>query len=355
MLAAAVLSAFAPGTAAAQAPAADGPAAEADEGPGEAATVEAPGDQPEAAADASSAGVAGAAPIAADPQVLEEARAHFKQGVAFADAGNCNGAIGEFLAAYQLIPRANALYNVAQCQERLFRYDLAIQYYKRYLDEAEADAPDRTAVEAALRTLGNLLATLHVHSNVKAEVWVDDRMAGEAPGDVLVPAGGHSVELRAEGFIPARTEVRVVGREEVGVELKLVKARTTVRVTETTGLHPALFWSGAAATLISASIGTYFAVRVGQLHSEGLDLPARHPDRQQYQDDTESAQLTADIFFGTAAVLGVATTVVAFVTEWDDEAPPKPGDEGDGEAETRLRWVPLAGAGRAGLLLEGRL
>jgi tetratricopeptide (TPR) repeat protein len=140
---------------------------------------------------------------AAEPAVLEEARGHFRQGMAFAEAGNCGAAIQEFEAAYALVMRASALYNIAQCEERLFRYDLAIRYYERYLQEADPDAEDRSAVQAALGTLRNLLGVVHITSNVKAQVWIDDRLAGEAPGDVYVPAGGHSLELRADGFMAA--------------------------------------------------------------------------------------------------------------------------------------------------------
>ncbi len=262
--------------------------------------------------------------IAAHPEVLQKAQKHFRQGVAFAKAGNCDGAIVEFTAAYRLIPRPNALYNIGQCQERLFRYDLAIEYYERYLREAAEDAPDRAAVRAALRTLGNLLGVLHVAANVAAEVWVDDRLMGEAPGDVFVPAGRHMVELRAKGYIPARTEVQLVGREEVDIRLKLIKARTTVRVRETTGLSPLVFWSGVGLTAVSAAVGGLFALQVLSLKEEAEEINKYHPDRVQAQKDVQSAELTADIFFATAGVLAIATTVLAFVTDWEQEQKPEP-------------------------------
>jgi hypothetical protein len=263
--------------------------------------------------------------VAARPEVVEEARKHFRQGVAFADSGNCDAAIAEFEAAYKLVARANALYNIAQCEERLFRYDLAIAYYERYLKEATADAPDRPAVEAALKTLHNLLGVVHVESNVKAEVWIDDRLAGESPGVVYVPAGGHSLELRAEGFIPKRTEVKLVGRQEVLVRLKLERAQKTVRVTETTGLSPTLFWVGATATVVTAGIGGFFALRVSSLHGDAEQIEPVHPDRKQARADIEDAELIADVFFGSALVLGIGTTIVGFMTEWEE--PPAPSKE----------------------------
>jgi len=288
-----------------------------------------------------------------DPVAVEQARQHFRQAVAFAEAGDCGAAIVEFEAAYALVPRPNALYNIAQCEERLFRYDLAIRFYERYLQEAPADAPDRPAVNAALSTLRNLLGIVTVHSNVPAEVWVDDRLAGAAPGEVLLPSGGHSLELRAKGYIPARTEVRLVGRQRIELTLELEKAQTTVRVTETTGLDPTLFWIGTGATAVTAVIGVVFAGRVVSLQEDALELPEQDPERSERREDVEDAELTADIFFASAALLAVGTTIVAFVTDWDGEKPPPPGIETGTTA--RLRVAPLVVRGGGGLQLGGAL
>lgn len=281
-----------------------------------------------------------------DPATVEQAKQHFRQAVAFAEAGDCGAAIVEFEAAYQLVPRPNALYNIAQCQERLFRYDLAIRFYERYLQEAPLDAPDRPAVGAALSTLGNLLGTVTVRCNVPAEVWVDDRLAGQAPGDVLMPSGGHSLELRAKGYIPARSEVRLVGRQRIELTLELEKAQTTVRVTETTGLDPTLFWIGAGATAVTAVIGVVFAGRVVSLKDDALELPEQHPDRSTRREEVESAELTADIFFASAALLAVGTTIVAFVTDWDG-APEQPA--------ARLHMSPWVARDGAGVQVGGAL
>lgn len=289
-----------------------------------------------------------------DPASVERAKQHFRQAVAFAEAGDCGAAIVEFEAAYQLVPRPNALYNIAQCQERLFRYDLAIRYHERYLQEAPLDAPDRPAVNAALSTLRNLLGTVMVRSNVPAEVWVDDRLAGQAPGDVLMPSGGHSLELRAKGYIPARTEVRLVGRQRIELTLELEKAQTTIEVTETTGLDPTLFWIGTGATAVTALIGAVFAGRVVSLKDDALELPEVHPDRSERREEVENAELTADIFFASAALLAVGTTIVAFVTDWDGEQPPRTDGEQDSGAAS-LRMTPWVARDGAGLQLGGAL
>jgi tetratricopeptide (TPR) repeat protein len=271
--------------------------------------------------------------------------------MAFAEAGNCGAAIQEFEAAYALVMRASALYNIAQCEERLFRYDLAIRYYERYLQEADPDAADRSAVQAALGTLRNLLGVVHITSNVKAQVWIDDRLAGEAPGDVYVPAGGHSLELRADGFIPQRAEVKLIGRQEVHLELTLERAQTTVQVTETTGLSPVVFWVGAAATLITAGVGVGFAFEVGSQHDRAESLEPVDPVRKQARADIEDAELTADIFFGSALVLGIGTTIVGFLTDWEGRE--SAADNGSTSASASLGVAPVIGSRNAGVRLHG--
>lgn len=284
--------------------------------------------------------------------MVEKARHHFKQAVAFAEAGNCEGAIVEFEASYRMVPRASSLYNIAQCQEQLHRYDLAISFYERYLQEADADEEDRPSVEAALRTLRNLLGTVHIGSNVAAQVWVDDRLAGNAPGDVLVPAGRHVLELRADGYLPQRTEIQVAGREEVEVDLVLTKARTTVHITEETGLSPIVFWSGMTATIITGVVGSVFGTMALVKQGKANDLDEFDPARVQYAEDMDSAARNADIMFAVTGVLGIATVVVGFLTDWDGESPPPTAPTEDPPA---VSVVPTVGLDHAGLQLRGAL
>lgn len=284
------------------------------------------------------------------PELIEKARHHFKQAVAFSEAGNCEGAIVEFEASYRMVPRASSLYNIAQCQEQLHRYDLAIQYYERYLQEADADEEDRPAVEAALRTLRNLLGTVHIASNVPAQVWIDDRLVGTAPGDVFVPAGRHVLELRADQYLPQRTEIQVAGREEVEVDLTLSKARTTVHITEESGLDPIVFWSGATVTLLTGAVGGVFGALALGKQSQADGLKDYDPERVQLAEDADSTARNADILFAVTGVLGVATVVVAFLTDWDGESTRTTTDE-----PPAVSLVPTLGTDHAGLQLRGAL
>src|SRR5688500_3313790 len=96
---------------------------------------------------------AAAQPAGPDEATINQARERFQTGIRLRDGGDCKGAILEFQASYDLVPRPNSLYNIAQCHERMFRYDLAIQFYERYLGEAPPDAEDRGAVQGAMGVL----------------------------------------------------------------------------------------------------------------------------------------------------------------------------------------------------------
>ena len=269
---------------------------------------------------------------------LAEARRRFEQGVALARAGNCDGAIAEFNASLELVRRPVTLYNIAQCQERLHRYDLALATYRAYLDEAPTDASDRGAVENTMRLLGSLLGRLRLQTNVPAEVWIDDRQRGQAPGEVLVPGGRHVVELRAEGYLPARREVEVAGGREAALEVTLEPARQEVTIlehtTERTRINLAYFSVAAALTVVAAAVAVGFGAEALSRRAEVADLDARLR-RPQDLEQIEDAALIADVFWGVAGGLAAVAVVLAILTDWDGD-----GQDEQGRSRPTLRHGP---------------
>lgn len=67
----------------------------------------------------------------ANPQ---QAKARFKQGKAYQDAGAYVKAAEEYKAAYDLDPRPEMLFNIAQAYRLAGERQLAIDYFKKYLD-----------------------------------------------------------------------------------------------------------------------------------------------------------------------------------------------------------------------------
>ena len=123
------------------------------------------------------------------------------------------------------------------------------------------------------------------------------------------------------------------------------------RASEPPGAPPMLFFIGAGATVLATGLGTFFALRALALHDDALALPSAHPDRSQKRERVENAELTADVFFGSAALLAVGTAIVFFVTDWDE------GDRAEqGYREPiALQITPAIAPGGAGLVLRGAL
>jgi len=227
--------------------------------------------------------------------------------------GDFSAALVEFTRAHELLHddsrQADVLNNIAVCYERMFRYDLALQYYARYLRESTAaSADDRAEVEGVMSSLRDLLGTVRVTGHRGAEVWINDRMFGEVPLDVLVPAGLHVVELRASGYESQRRELRVSARATHAIEAQLEKIDTY------RGLSSTYFWVGTGLTAAAFITGSVLGVVA---LSEDADRE-RDVDRDLYVDGkpVHDRALQADIAFGAALVLGVGTTVLYFMTDW---------------------------------------
>lgn len=259
-----------------------------------------------------------ASAAAQDDPRLVEARERQARGRALLDAGDANGALVEFERVYALLEghprRYMALSNIGRCHQSLGQYDRALDYYRRYLEEGGPDAEDREAVQAASEALLGLLGTLELTTNVEtAEVWIDNRRAGSAPGTLRVPVGRHAVELRAEGHSPARREIELAARQELTLRIELEALGGP------SGIDPAFFWSGLALTLLTAGasggVGAAFLVAHGDNEGRVADGTLAAGDVAEERD----LALVADVLLATAGALAIGTAVLGFVTRWDTE------------------------------------
>lgn len=269
------------------------------------------------------------------------------QGEALFEAENYDAALVEFERVYDLLEgypfQYFVLFNIGQCHERLFHYDQALAYYQRYLDEGGPEAEDRPTVEATIRALDGLLGTVVVTANVEgAEVWIDDRRVGTAPGSFRVPSGSHVVEIRSEGHSPARGETTVAARRETAIEL-LLEALGADH-----GLPPAIFASGAGLTLGAVGVAIGFWVSA-QVQHDAAVARAMRTDERQYElvqadlDAIAQSALIGDVMLGVAGALAIGSFVLFLFTDFSDDAP----------ADVAL--APWIGDGQAGLTIGGLL
>lgn len=256
-----------------------------------------------------------------DDATAAEAFRRFEQGVALVKAGNCDAAIAELRASYELVPRPNTLYNIAQCHETLGRYADAVATYEAFLAIAAADDPDRRVVEAQVASLRRLLGRLVIDVDVEVEVWLGDRRLGVAPGELLVEGGRHTLELRREGYEPVRREVELAGGKVVEVDVTMKKLapkiirQNTVIERKAKGLPRYLFWTGVGATAAGLVVGAGFGAHALTLQGRAEDIDPRLP-RDDEQARIERSSAIADIGLLAAGVLAVGTTVIYFLTDW---------------------------------------
>jgi len=289
-----------------------------------------------------------------------EARERNAAGEAFFEAGNFGAALTEFERVYQLLEgrptRYFVLYNIGQCHERLFRYDRAIEFYRRYLVEGGPEAEARAEVDATVRGLEALLGTVEITANVPtAQLWIDDIEVGVFDAEhsaVRVPSGRHTIELRADGYVPAQREVQILARGRVSAALVLEE------LSDYEGVDSWLFWTSAGVGAAALVVGGVFGILA---MTQSSDASARCPNAacdpataEAWSENTvalrESIQrnaLIADILYGTGALFGVTAVMLAFLTDWNDDETP------ESAARARILLLPSGAPGYAGVSLTG--
>jgi tetratricopeptide (TPR) repeat protein len=317
----------------------------------------------QAAPEAAPAAAPEAAPAeapAADPPEVIEARQHIASGEAFLTAENFDAALVEFQRAYDLLEgnpiRFIVLYNIGQCHERMFRYDLALEFYRRYLEEGGENAEDRATVQATMRALDGLLATLVITSNVPtAEVWVDARQVATLSPErreVRIPGGVHTVELRMRGFVPEQQQVQVAARSRTEISFTLEQLSEEYR-----GIDAWVFWSSGgvavACALGGAVVGVLALTESQSLQAKRDDLtnPERFLITEADNERVKTLALTADVLFGGAVLFGATAVTLAFLTDWDGDEAPR---EGAAATTASLRLVPAFSPTSAGFSVSGQ-
>jgi hypothetical protein len=198
-------------------------------------------------------------------EATEEARQRFESGMRLYDARSFRDAIREFELAARLVPSADLWFNIARAHEELSELDLAIEYYGRYLRD-RVDPPDRGQIEAHLVRLRERATearaarrerprtgTLRIQSSeAGAEVRLDDRSLGRAPlaAPLTLEPGVHRLEVRREGFLPFRAEVRVEAGLTIAAYAELIPRR------QVRAVRGSRIWTWIVGGLAVASLAT---------------------------------------------------------------------------------------------------
>lgn len=173
--------------------------------------------------------------------------ARYQQKVADAiaeyDRGNWAEARALFLDAHALSPSARTWRTLGMTAFELRDYVSALRELNASLDDPQRplDAQLRVEVEALLDRTRAFVGRFHVAVEPSsATLWVEDRQARiEADGTLLLGLGEHVLRARLDGYSPSQLALRVAGREDSRVELKLEPAASPAAVVARTPPLPA--------------------------------------------------------------------------------------------------------------------
>jgi hypothetical protein len=138
--------------------------------------------------------------------------------------------------------------------------------------------------------------------------------------------------------------------------LPLSAAQTaTTQPERATELSPTWFWFGASATIITVSLGGFYALRVRDLYDQAAATPRVSPEQLVLRDQMIAAERTADLLFLGALALAAGTTVLAFHVDWSRPERARPDTRGARSSQRRWTLAPVVLPGEQSLQLRGAL
>ncbi len=266
--------------------------------------------------------------LAAAKPAWVEADERYRHGVQLFKEANYAAALIEFQRAYEVDPKFQVLYNIAQSYYQLQDYANALETFKKYLKEGDAKISPkrRKEVEAEIETLSKRIATVSIKSSEPgAAVTIDDVAVGTTPlGPLTVSAGRRKIVVTLEGRLPVTRVIDFAGGDVRKLDIPIPAAQTTERVViERSGQAPrdppspvpmAVTWSITGALVTSAVVTGVLALGA----SSDLEAElARFPGDPQALEDAKSSAfglgLATDILIG-ASIAGAAVATYFTVT-----------------------------------------
>jgi hypothetical protein len=314
----------------------------------------------------------GAGTASAQPDRAEAQRAEFEKGWEALEAKNYEEAYRILSALFVEKPSYDVALNLGAAEYQLGKYaDAATHLAYGVRNAPPGEDPD--TIERGKRGLERVkqrhVATLTIAvDQAGAEVHLDGKAIGVAPieTEVFASPGKHSLEAKLAGFQPTTREVEVEVGQTLAVSLELgaplAPAAPSPELApppraQHSGVSPrtiALI-SGAVVTVAAGTTALVFGVKSTSADSRAeeiansLDQPCLSPGQsatcselQNELDERNNASQVANIALVVTGVAALATGVTLLA--W-------PADE---RAAKGLRFQPVAGLTRAGLVLDGR-
>ncbi len=269
-------------------------------------------------------------PASAAPKWVE-ADERFRRGVQLYNETNFSAALVEFQRAYDIDPKYQVLYNIAETYYQLQDYANALKTYQRYLQEGgnKIAAKRRKDVETEIEKLTKRVAMLTITtSEPGATVSVDDVVVGKTPLEPLsVSAGRRKITATLAGRIPVTETVDLAGGDQKTLQL-VIAALPAPLVAKpepkpTPSIVPQVIsWSATGALAAGAVVTGVLALGASSdLEAELVRFPGDADALASAQDKAFNLGLATDILIG--ASVAAAALSVYFTVDWaiaSDEA-----------------------------------
>jgi hypothetical protein len=306
---------------------------------------------------------------AADVEITEASRAHFKAGVLLLEdpkVPRYEEAYREFKEAFAASPSYKILGNLGICAMKLERDEEAINAFERYLAEVtDLDAAERAQIEKDLVTLRTGVVHVNLASDPPGAMIIDVRIPvqGErvtnAYGPLTEPMrlGIHQGHHRITARLPGRADVdwEVEASGDIGTHVftfappasEVVAPPPVLPVIAPTLVRPipARVYVGLGVTVAALAGATITGISALSSHDDYARLnDGNHPvEANDARDTGRRLNLVTDLLIGTAVVAASVTTVLYLI---------RPSVEAPSPAAA-WRVAPMYGTGGAAGLSVG--
>ncbi len=162
---------------------------------------------------------------------LQEAKRRFQRANTLYRDGRYEDALHLYQAAYDLVPSADILFNLALTKEKVFDYEGCALAFRRYLDETKSGQPNAQVGERLEHCRAQALIPVKVSSMPpSAAVVLDDGKAtqqrGRTPARLDLPPGRYTISVSAPGYLTQKQEVAVEEGVHPEIDFTLEKLST---------------------------------------------------------------------------------------------------------------------------------
>ncbi len=264
--------------------------------------------------------------VVAQSELDEQQEAHLlqliKEGKGLYDQGEFSAARTKFAEAYEIYPHPDLVYRIALCHERLGEDAQAVEYYRRFLEEAP-DAEERSRVEKTIEVIEARIAKSEIKVVTYPEgatVYINDvanGAAGYTPVGLPVKPGNYKLIVKMDGYETVTELVTVQAGATVQSRYHLTPAAdgaTGTVAKSNRGSGPPVSFVAFMVIGTGSAIASFLSFRGFSAAQTELDSkPKRDFTREQYSRLSTKRSVLLGVGLGTAT-LSVVSFIAAYAS-----------------------------------------